>query len=159
MVIVRCIFIVIVIGVLMSTIKYSISVTSPPSMYFHSAYIPTCKEYPFLMWKKRSLNFLYFRVLGNIFPCSWNIFHVLGNIFLCSWNIFPCSWKCISIHLEIYFLMWKKWYQFSYFHVHRSLVPAVSCYEIPPLVSFHLFHPQLTYISRWLNITTKFKQL
>lgn len=49
MVIVRCIFIVIVIGVLMSTIKYSISVTSPPSMYFHSAYIPTCKEYPFLM--------------------------------------------------------------------------------------------------------------
>ena len=103
MVIVRCIFIVIVIGVLISTIKYSIFVTDQPSMYFHSAYIPTCKEYPFLMWKKRDY-FSYFYFHGKIFPCSWKYismflemyFHTLGNIFLdvkeeISVLIFPCS--------------------------------------------------------------------
>ena len=92
MVIVRCIFIVI--GVLMSTIKYS---AIRISVYFRSPYLPTCKEYHFLVSKKRNYYIstcmfleMYFYFLGNVFPRSWKCistflemnFHVFGNIFL-----------------------------------------------------------------------------
>ena len=82
MVIVRCIFIVI--GVLMSTIKYSAIRVFPLSIFTH------LQRISFLGVKEEKLLYFYMYVLGNVFLFSWKCistflemnFHVFGNIFL-----------------------------------------------------------------------------